>query len=260
MRCSTFQTFMKVCSIGSILDCGDIASVGGDSVGFNEVASVRIALDRPMACEKVAEQAQLRRFVIVDGYDVCGGGIILDALGDGEAFGTAERGAVFLLTGLSGAGKTTLGRIAADKLKQSGKKAFLIDGDEIRHTLNADLGYSRADRIENIRRIAHVANMLKNEGFAVLVSMIAPYREGRKLLSDIVGNDYYEVYVRASLETCIARDVKGYYKRALNNEIDNFTGISDGYEVPADSDLTIDTENADPDMSGELLVSFINSI
>ena len=134
-------------------------------------------------------------------------------------------------TGLSGAGKSTIATELAKILRRQGYKVEVLDGDIVRKSLTRDLGYSRADRDENIRRIGFVANLLSRNGIIVLVSVISPYRDVREEVRQEIGN-FIEVYVKAPLEVCEERDVKGLYKRARAGEIRGFTGIDDPYEPP----------------------------
>jgi adenylyl-sulfate kinase len=145
------------------------------------------------------------------------------------------------LTGLSGAGKSTLGRTVASALSLRGVRVEVLDGDEVRQNLSNGLGFSRADRDTNIRRIGYVAKLLTRNGVAVIAAAISPYRDVRADVRREIGT-FVEVYVKASLDACIGRDTKGLYRRALAGEILQFTGVSDPYEEPLAPELTIDTE------------------
>jgi adenylylsulfate kinase len=147
-----------------------------------------------------------------------------------------QSGVTLWFTGLSGAGKTTISRAVADILLSQGYKLEILDGDVVRQNLTKGLGFSKADRDENIRRIGFVAHLLTKNGVIVLVSAISPYREIREEVRQRIGN-FVEVYVNAPLEICEARDVKGLYKRARSGEIKGFTGIDDPYESPLNPDV-----------------------
>lgn len=157
-----------------------------------------------------------------------------------------RRGAVVWFTGLSGAGKSTLSTAVRDRL--AGRAPIeLLDGDEIRENLSQGLGFSRADRDINVKRIAYVARLLARHGVIVLAAVISPYAETRAEIRakiEAEGSIFLEIFVKASLETVTARDVKGLYKRALAGELPNFTGVSDPYEAPATPDLEIATDGA----------------
>jgi adenylylsulfate kinase len=153
-----------------------------------------------------------------------------------------QKGLVVWFTGLSGSGKTTIATEVERLLIQQGRAVYRLDGDNLRHGLNADLGFTEADRNENVRRVAEVAALFRDAGLIALVALISPYRRGREFARLRAGDDaFIEVYVQADLETCRRRDPKGLYKKAMNGEIPGFTGISDPYESPLNPDLTLDT-------------------
>jgi adenylylsulfate kinase len=153
-----------------------------------------------------------------------------------------QRGATLWLTGLSGSGKSTIAVAAEHALVERGHLAYVLDGDNVRHGLNKNLGFSPADRTENIRRIAEVAKLFTDCGVIVLTSFISPYRSDRDAARALFApGDFVEVYVDASLETCEARDPKGLYKKARAGEIPEFTGISAPYEPPERPELVLDT-------------------
>ncbi|MCP4875929.1 MAG: adenylyl-sulfate kinase [Gammaproteobacteria bacterium] len=154
-----------------------------------------------------------------------------------------HRGGLFWFTGLSGAGKSTLAHSVEEALYQKGFRTFVLDGDNVRHGLCADLSFSDEDRKENIRRIGHMSMLYVEAGIIVLTAFISPFRADRDNVRKIGGSDFHEIYCRCSLETCEDRDVKGLYKRARAGEIPDFTGISSPYEEPEYADLTIDTES-----------------
>jgi adenylyl-sulfate kinase len=151
-----------------------------------------------------------------------------------------ERGLAVWFTGLSGAGKTTLCGAVAERLRRRGAAVVMLDGDELRHGVNADLGYSREDREENIRRIGAMAEDLVAQRTIVLVAAISPYRAMRDAIRR-ESSAFVEVHVHAPLSTCMERDTKGLYRRALAGEIDRFTGISDPYETPLAPEVRCDT-------------------
>ncbi len=154
-----------------------------------------------------------------------------------------HNGGVFWFTGLSGAGKSTLAHSVEESLYQKGYRTFVLDGDNVRHGLCADLSFSDEDRKENIRRVGHMSMLYVEAGIIVLTAFISPFRADRENVRKIAGADFHEIYCKASLEICEDRDVKGLYKRARAGEIPDFTGISSPYEEPEFADLTIDTEN-----------------
>ena len=154
-----------------------------------------------------------------------------------------HRGGLFWFTGLSGAGKSTLAHSVEEMLYQKGYRTFVLDGDNIRHGLCADLSFSDEDRKENIRRIGHMSMLYVEAGIVVLTAFISPFRADRENVRKIAGPDFHEIYCKCSLEVCEERDVKGLYKRARAGEIPDFTGISSPYEEPEFANLTINTES-----------------
>ncbi len=153
-----------------------------------------------------------------------------------------HKGGVFWFTGLSGAGKSTLAHAVEEKLHQKGYRTFVLDGDNVRHGLCADLAFSDEDRKENIRRVGQMAKLYVEAGIIVLTAFISPFRADRENVRKICGGDFHEIYCKCSLEVCEERDVKGLYKRARAGEIPDFTGISSPYEAPESADLEINTE------------------
>ncbi len=151
------------------------------------------------------------------------------------------RGYVVWLTGLSGAGKSTVAEALAQRLRSLGQRVEVLDGDVVRQHFSKGLGFSREDRLENIRRVAYVAHLLARNGVAVVVALISPYREGRDYARALIG-DFLEVYVKCPIEVLVQRDVKGLYAKALRGEVPNFTGISDPYEEPLSPDLVLATD------------------
>jgi adenylylsulfate kinase len=152
-------------------------------------------------------------------------------------------GGLFWFTGLSGAGKSTLAHAVEEQLYQKGFNTYVLDGDNVRHGLCADLGFSDDDRKENIRRISHLANLFVQAGVIVLTAFISPFRADRDNARKIAGADFHEIYCNCSLEVCEQRDVKGLYKRARAGEIPHFTGISSPYEAPDHPELVTNTDS-----------------
>ncbi|RLC72897.1 MAG: adenylyl-sulfate kinase [Chloroflexi bacterium] len=151
-----------------------------------------------------------------------------------------QKGFTLWFTGLSGSGKTTLAKAVEQELRKRGLKVERLDGDIVRRSLTRDLGFSKEDRDKNIERVTFVAKLLTRNGVATLCSFISPYREVRARSRAEIGN-FVEVYCECPLETCIERDVKGLYKKAINGEIENFTGISDPYEPPENPEIVVHT-------------------
>jgi len=159
-----------------------------------------------------------------------------------------HRGAVVWFTGLSGSGKSTLAHAVEENLYQQGCRTFVLDGDNVRHGLCGDLGFSSADRIENIRRIGEMAKLFMEAGVIVLTAFISPFRADRERVRGMVEHgDFIEIYCDAPIEVCEARDVKGMYKKARAGQIAEFTGISSPYEAPENPELAVNTGRAELD-------------
>jgi bifunctional enzyme CysN/CysC len=170
---------------------------------------------------------------------------------------SGHRGGVVWLTGLSGAGKSTIAMHAEERLFNRGYQVYVLDGDILRRGVNVDLGFSAEHRRENIRRAAEIAALFADAGFVVIAAFISPYAEDRASARRASGALFYEVYVKASLAACQARDPRGLYRRAIAAEIENFTGISAPYEAPTSPDLCIDTERLSIDAAVVQLVQFV---
>jgi len=169
-----------------------------------------------------------------------------------------QRGVTVWLTGLSGSGKSTIAVAAERELVRRGRLAYVLDGDNIRHGLNKNLGFSPADRTENIRRIGEVAKLFADAGVIAMTSFISPYRSDRDAVRALSGpGDFVEVHVAASVETCESRDVKGLYQKARKGEIPEFTGISAPYEAPESPELVLDTNRQSVEESVAGLVAYL---
>jgi adenylylsulfate kinase len=168
-----------------------------------------------------------------------------------------EKGFTLWFTGLSGAGKTTISEIVERELRARGSKVEVLDGDIVRENLSKGLGFSKEDRDTNIRRIAFVADLLSRNGVPVITAAISPYREIRDEARETMGDRFIEVFVKASVEVCAERDVKGLYEKAFKGEIKEFTGVSDPYEPPLNPEITLDTEHESPEESAAKLLSLL---
>jgi adenylylsulfate kinase len=171
-----------------------------------------------------------------------------------------QKGCTIWFTGLSGSGKSTIAFTLEHALVRRGHLAYVLDGDNIRHGLNKNLGFSAEDREENIRRIGEVAKLFADTGVITMTSFISPYRKDRdnvRALHQAGGVRFIEVYVNTPIETCETRDPKGLYKKARAGELKNFTGIDDPYEAPATAELVIDATNVSPQQATLLLLGFL---
>jgi adenylylsulfate kinase len=171
-----------------------------------------------------------------------------------------QRGVTLWFTGLSGSGKSTIAFTLEHALVQQGQLAYVLDGDNIRHGLNKNLGFSAADREENIRRIGEVAKLFADAGLVVMTSFISPYRKDRetvRALHESAGLPFVEIHVATPIDTCETRDPKGLYKKARAGELKNFTGIDDPYEAPTKPEITLDATNTSPQEATVQLLNYL---
>jgi bifunctional enzyme CysN/CysC len=240
---------------------------------LNEIALCNVALDRAIAFDPYAENRDLGGFILIDRMTnatvACG--MIAFALRraanihwrtfridkDARAILKRQKPCVLWLTGLSGAGKSTIADLLEQSLHRAGHHTIVLDGDNIRHGLNRDLGFTDEDRVENIRRVAEVAKLMVEAGLIVIVSFISPFRSERRLARGLVGEDeFLEIYVDTPLDICEARDPKGLYKLARAGKLPNLTGIGSPYEPPAQPELVLAAGREPPDvLAGEVLTA-----
>jgi len=167
------------------------------------------------------------------------------------------KGFTLWFTGLSGSGNTTITNLLVKELRKRDVSLEVLDGDIVRENLSKGLGFSKEDRDTNIRRIAFVANLLSRHGVPVITAAISPYREIRNEAREIMDSRFIEAYVKASVEVCEQRDVKGLYAKARSGEIKEFTGVSDPYEPPEDPELVLDTESQSPEDSAQQILAYL---
>ncbi len=257
LKVATSEYPVTVERIHAVIDVSNLAATQSDRIDHNAVAEVTLRSPALMALDRFDDASKTGRGVLLRDGDIVGGAVVLHAgaVDEGrnlysptQSIGSAtraaangHRGAVLWLTGLSGSGKSTLAGTAEHRLFQRGRQVVVLDGDTLRQGLNNDLGFSPEARAENIRRTAEVAKLLAETGLIVFVSLISPWRADRDKARRIIGDNFAEIYVKADLETCKARDPKGLYKKALSGEIKNFTGIDQPYEAPEKAERVIDT-------------------
>ena len=264
LKLATRVAPVSVQSIDRIIDTDNLTGHESDAIAGNEIAEVTLRSPSLLALDEYQTNPTLGRFVLIDGYDTVGAGIVnMKGLPDerGTATGTdknlfatehlldsasrgrrnGHRGAVVWFTGLSGAGKSTLAMEVEKRLYLKGYQVYVLDGDNVRRGLNADLGFTPADRLENIRRIGEMAALFADAGMIVITAFISPYVSDRDRARQAAKGAFHEVYIKADVATCETRDPKGLYKRARAGDIANFTGISAPYEEPTSPELLIDT-------------------
>ena len=241
-----------------------------------ETGEGTLFLDQPIFFDDFADNPSFSFFILKDRYnaDIVGYGIVRFALHrsqnitwqnvDIDKSARAQRNkqkpAVLWFTGLSGAGKSTIANLVEKRLFALGKHTYLLDGDNVRQGLNHDLGFTDADRVENIRRVSEVAKLMVDAGLIVLVSFISPFRSERRMAKDMLEeNEFFEIFVDAPLEVAERRDVKGLYKKARAGKISNFTGIDSPYEKPQHPDLTLATAELNPQQAADLVIDLLHS-
>jgi len=219
---------------------------------------VNLSTAAPLAIDPFAENPHTGAFILIDRFTngTVGAGVVLHGLRRATNIHYQEllvdraarerlkghRAGALWFTGLSGAGKSTIANLVERELHKRGVHTFLLDGDNVRHGLNRDLGFTDADRVENIRRVGEVARLFVDSGSLVLCSFISPFRSERRMVRELFAEgDFLEVFVDASIEQAIERDPKGLYAKALRGEIKNFTGLDSPYEAPEHAELTVNT-------------------
>jgi bifunctional enzyme CysN/CysC len=225
-------------------------------LALNDVGRVEVATDRPIPMEAYAHSRDTGGFVLVDRLtaDTVAAGMVRYALRRSANVSSHDfvvdrparerlnghRGRVLWLTGLSGAGKSTIADAAEKQLHAQGVRTFVIDGDNVRHGLNKDLGFTAEDRAENVRRVAEVARLMVSAGTVVLVALVSPFRSDRRAARDLFdAGDFVEVHVKTPVDVCAARDPKGLYAKAASGELPNLSGVGQEYEEPLTPDLVV---------------------
>jgi bifunctional enzyme CysN/CysC len=274
LRLATQDVKCEVVSIERVMDSSTLESKsdGREQLERNEIGKLTIQTRGPLVIDNHGRIPNLGRFVIIDDGKICGGGTIFGGVYTGRtvaksknifwtegkitagerAIRTGHRGAVIWLTGLSGAGKSTIAQSLERDLFHRGMHTYVLDGDNIRHGLNSNLGFAPDDRVENIRRVSEVAKLMADAGTVIITAFISPYRMDRTRAREIAleGNaEFIEVFVDAPLKVCEARDPKNLYKKARAGQIREFTGIDAPYEAPEDPEIVVHTDRQSVDES-----------
>ncbi len=257
VKCGTEMLPATIMSIKHKIDINTGKHIQAEKLFKNEIAICTLALSEKMVFDSFKNNKMLGSFILIDRVSnmtsACG--VIehslrrstnvvwqdTDITREIRSRQKTQQPLTLWFTGLSGSGKSTLANAVEKRLVAMGKHTMLLDGDNVRHGLNKNLGFKEADRVENIRRIAEVAKLMNDAGLIALTSFISPYEADRENANDIIGDNYIEIFVSTPLEECERRDVKGLYKKARSGEIPNFTGISSPYEEPLNPRITIDT-------------------
>ena len=254
-----------ITDITNRLDVDTLTEIAVRELALNEIGRVSISLSDPVACEIYSDSRTLGGFILTDRLtrNTVGAGMVtaimaarsdvywhqLDVSKEARSLLNSQKPAVLWFTGLSGAGKSTIANLVEKQLLASGRHTMTLDGDNVRHGLNRDLGFSEADRVENIRRIAEVAKLFVEAGLIVLVSFISPYRNERMLARDCVADgEFLEIYVDTPVDECRRRDPKGLYQKADAGQLRNFTGVDAPYEAPLDPEIRLPTLEGSPEV------------
>ncbi len=282
IKLATTEILAEVKTIEHVINSDTLARVKADRVERGNVAEVVFRMRGLTAVDDFNANPKLGRFVIVQDYDVAGGGIISTEgffdqrcadsrqvksknifdvdFGVGpehRALVNGHNGGILWFTGLSGSGKSTLAKQLQRRLFDKGYQVVCLDGDMVRKGLNRDLGFSPEDRSENIRRVSEMAALMAQAGMIVIASFISPYREDRRNARSIAPDYFHNIYIKASLGACEKRDTKGLYKQAREGKLKEFTGISAPYEEPQNPDLVIDTDISSVDDGVNTLVHYV---
>jgi bifunctional enzyme CysN/CysC len=256
------------------LNVNTLEHVPAERLELNDIGVVELELDRPVPFEPYAENRTLGGFILVDrlSNNTVGAGLLHFALRRSQnvhwqaldvdrtvrAALKRQRGCVLWLTGLSGAGKSTIANLVDKRLVALGRHTYLLDGDNVRHGLNKDLGFTPQDRVENIRRVAEVAKLMVDAGLITLVSFISPFRAERRMARELlVAGEFFEVFIDTPLAVAESRDAKGLYKKARRGALANFTGIDSPYEVPEAPEIRIDTTSIAPELAADRIVEHL---
>ena len=283
VRCATHEMNVTVQSINRLINTDNLAQDnGGVALTRNNVADVTLRVHGLMALDAYIDNEITGRVVIYDKQNIVGGGLVdmdgyLDQRQltapksqniykvnhllsrDVRAQHMGQHGGVFWFTGLSGAGKSTIAMAVEQALFDKGYKTYVLDGDNVRHGLNKDLGFSPEDRQENIRRIGEVAALIADSGLIVITAFISPYAADRDQARSADPDHFHEIYIKADVATCESRDPKGLYKKARAGQIKDFTGIDSPYEHPENPDIIIDTQAHDIDHCVGQVLRYIES-
>jgi bifunctional enzyme CysN/CysC len=271
MKIGARTTPATVTELKHRIDVNTLEKLAGKTLSLNEVGVCNLATTMPVAFDAYADNRETGAFILIDRStnETAAAGMISHGLRratnihrhnltitrDARAQIKHQRPAILWFTGLSGAGKSVIANLVETKLHARGAHTVMLDGDNIRHGLNKDLGFTAADRVENIRRVGEVARLMTDAGLIALCSFISPFRAERALVRDLAApGEFIEIFVDAPLETVIARDPKGLYKRALAGEIKNFTGVGQPYETPEAPDIVLKSALENPDALADRVI------
>jgi len=271
LRAGSKLVSAQITEIKHRINVNTMAELAAKHLELNEIAVCNVSLDQPIAFDPYDVTPDLGGFILIDRISnaTVGAGMIhfalrrahniywqsLDVSKTSRAQLMGHKPAVLWFTGLSGAGKSTIANLVEKKLLAEGRHTYLLDGDNVRHGLNRDLGFTEDDRVENIRRVGEVSKLMVDAGLIVLVSFISPFRAERDMARAMVEDgEFFEIHVATPLAVAESRDVKGLYKKARAGQLKNFTGIDSPYEPPIQPEIVIDTTATPPEVAADLIV------
>lgn len=274
LKTTNTSTPASITTLKHRIDINDFSEVAAKTLELNEIGVANISLSKPVAFDPYTDNRQTGAFILIDRQTnaTVGAGMLQFALRRAQnvvwqdmatdkaarASQKMQKPALLWFTGLSGSGKSTIANLVDKKLQSLGHHTYTLDGDNVRHGLNRDLGFTKADRIENIRRIGEVSRLMVDAGLITMASFISPYRAERRAVRDLLEEgEFIEVFVNTPLEVAEKRDVKGLYKRARAGEIKNFTGIDSEYQNPENPEIEINTVDVTAEEAAESVVSYL---
>ncbi len=276
MRIGTQYIPTKVTALKHKVDVDTLDHLAGRTLALNEIGFCNFSSTIPVAFDPYEENRDTGAFILIDRYTnaTVGAGMISFGLRRASNIhlhaamvSRAEREklnghkpVVLWFTGLSGSGKSTIADLVERQLYELGVRTFLLDGDNVRHGLNRDLGFADADRVENIRRVGEVAKLFVEAGLVVICSFISPFRAERRMLRELLREgDFIEIFVDTPIEDCMKRDPKGLYAKAVKGEIANFTGVTSPYEAPENAELVLPTRELSPPQAAERVLDSLRT-
>lgn len=274
LRTETSNYDCKVAKLRHRININDYTKAPANTLDLNDIASCDISLNRPLAFDAYSENKSTGSFILIDpesNATIAAGMIdfalrrsqnihwqVSDIEADHRAIAKNQQPCVLWFTGLSGSGKSTIANLIEKKLHTMSRHTMLLDGDNIRHGLNRDLGFTDADRVENIRRVAEVSKLMVEAGLITLVSFISPFAAERKMARELFKDGaFVEIYVNTPIAEAERRDVKGLYKKARSGALKNFTGIDSAYEPPVSPEITLSTMELEPDAAADVVVDWL---
>jgi bifunctional enzyme CysN/CysC len=276
LKLGTATVPAQVTTLKHKIDVNTLDHFAAKTLQLNEVGYVNISTSQPLVFDSYVSNRDMGGFILIDRFTnaTVAAGMIdfglrratnvhwqaLDVNKSVRGDLKGQKPAVLWFTGLSGSGKSTIANLVERSLVAQGRHTYLLDGDNVRHGLNRDLGFTDADRVENIRRVAEAAKLFVDAGLIVLVSFISPFRSERRMARELVGQDeFIEIFVDTPIEVCMERDPKGLYQKAMDGQIKNFTGIDSPYELPEAPEMVIQTVTTEPAVLAAQVIDFLQA-